>query len=546
MSIVIPKELRNFGFTELTLVDLNDMDVDRMLPQLWELIVKGGRLSSAPPGAEEYERHLDALAADPRLGGFEDARGKKVLDGWLRSSIVQMGAKGRDKSGTQLLYIRPLTIASYRASLPKVRRNRNADILIYKLLLEEMERRGAQAQEKNLRVKLQDAVGTGITIGLDGDWMPAYDGASEIDVNALLSLYFLSQFPDMRGPRAPRYDYAGSAVPSATQGLAIDLLDFLVTYGGQLPAAAFVDRFAALISLRLFQLPLRVARAARHVLTTGEASADMRDADAPNPLELYCDFTRVRGSASDELSRQCVQRDMEITRGFLYDRLLLCSLHEALDMLDDEDDGARIKGLPMADRLVEMVGLRQDPAIGAYATIRMQSIKAETEKAGDSEENLELIAAIRKAKMPAVDRLTALLVEGIGEIGLKNQVKWFWNTGGIQKPYGLLTGSLNSRRSWRYAPSDDLLNALLLTSFTRRNDPRPKTQMTIRDLLQEMEGRFGILIDRPPTDFDSADNRAAAAVNLEAFKRRLQLLGCFDGLSDDFSAQHVRNPVETA
>ena len=271
----------------------------------------------------------------------------------------------------------------------------------------------------------------------------------------------------------------------------------------------------------------------------------MQDDEAPNPLELYCDFTRVRGAASDELSRQCVQRDMEITRGFLDDRLLLRSLHDALDMLDDEDDGERIKTLPMTDRLVEMVGLREGQNIDAFATIRMQSIKVETERAGDAEEDLELIATIRKAKMPAVDRLTALLVEGMGEIGLKNQVKWFWNTGGIQKPYGLLTGSVNSRRSWRYAPSDDLLNALLLTCFTRRNAPRPRSQMTITDLLQEMEERFGILVDRPPAGFDSADNRAAAAANLEAFKRRLQLLGCFDGLSDDFSAQQVRNPGET-
>jgi hypothetical protein len=544
VSIVIPKELRNFGFTELILVDLNDIDVDRMLPQLWELVVKQGRLSTAPPGAEEYERHLDSLVADPHLRGFDDEQGTRVLDGWLRSSIIQMGAKGRDKSGTQLLYIRPLTIASYRAGLPRVRRNRNADILIYKLLLEEMRRRDIEAPEKNLQRKLQDAVGTGITIGIDGDWMPSYDGTSKIDVNALLSLYFLDRFPDMRGPKPARYDYAGSAVPSATQGLAIDLLDFLATYGGCLPAASFVDRFAALISLRLFQLPLRVARVARHMLTTGEASADMRDGDAPNPLELYCDFTRIRGSASDELSRQCVQRDMEITRGFLNDRLLLRSLHEALDMLDDE--GTRIKALPMADRLVELVGLRENPLLSAYATMKMQAIRAATKEAGDTEDDLELIAELMKPGTPPVDRLTAMLVEGIGEIGLKNQVKWFWNTGGIQKPYGLVTGSVNSRRSWRYAPSDDLLNALLLTCFTRRNDPRPDTQMTIKDLLQRMEERFGILIDRPPADFDSADNRAAAAANLEAFKRRLQLLGCFEGLSDDFSAQQVRNPVETA
>ena len=42
---------------------------------------------------------------------------------------------------------------------------------------------------------------------------------------------------------------------------------------------------------------------------------------------------------------------------------------------------------------------------------------------------------------------------------------------------------------------------------------------------------------------DTAENRAAASANLEAFKYRLQLLGAFDGLSDDFSAQRVRNPL---
>ena len=57
-----------------------------------------------------------------------------------------------------------------------------------------------------------------------------------------------------------------------------------------------------------------------------------------------------------------------------------------------------------------------------------------------------------------------------------------------------------------------------------------------------MSERFGILIDRPPADFDSADARAGAAENLSAFTQRLKLLGCFEGLSDDFSAQFVTRP----
>ena len=59
----------------------------------------------------------------------------------------------------------------------------------------------------------------------------------------------------------------------------------------------------------------------------------MLDETARNPLELYCDFTAVRGSASDELARQAVQRDLEVMRGFMADRLLLRSLHQAMPAL---------------------------------------------------------------------------------------------------------------------------------------------------------------------------------------------------------------------
>ena len=124
----------------------------------------------------------------------------------------------------------------------------------------------------------------------------------------------------------------------------------------------------------------------------------MLDGDATT-IRWSCTATsQGRGSASDQLSRQCVQRDMEITRGFMHDRLLLRSLHEALDMLDDE--GTRIKALLMADRLVELVGLRENPLLSAYATMKMQSIKAETKEAGDTEEDLELIAEIMKPERP--------------------------------------------------------------------------------------------------------------------------------------------------
>jgi hypothetical protein len=544
MTIVIPKQLRSLEFTELTMVELNDIDIDRLMPHLWELIVKQGRLSAPPKDADDYDRYLDVLASSQCLQGFDDEQGRKVLDGWLRSSVVRIGAKGRGHVGSQMDYIQPLTIASYRAGLPKTRRHRHAHTLIYDLLIEQLRLRGAEQPEKTLGAELKKAVGEGVVIGPPSRWLPEYDGQTPVDINALLSLYFLEGF-DPGGALNTPHSFKSSAVPAATSGLASDLLDYMAAYGGKLPPSAFIDRFAALISLRLFQLPLRLARSVRHVIKTGEQSSDMLDATARNPLELYCDFTTVRGSASDELARQAVQRDLEIMQGFGADRLLLRSLYQAMPNLRKR--GEEIMSLSMADCLVAMLRERRDPMVSTYAIYSMQAIENETrDSAGGTDDDLDFISTVMESELLPIDQLTTLLLEGLATKGLQNQARWFSSTGGIKKPYGLITGAVISRRSWRYAPSDDLLQAILLVCFTAANGTRYLPRMPIARLLEILRDRFGILVDQPPASLNSADNRAAAAVNLEAFKRRLRLLGCFDGLSDDFSAQYVRNPLEIA
>ena len=84
---------------------------------------------------------------------------------------------------------------------------------------------------------------------------------------------------------------------------------------------------------------------------------------------------------------------------------------------------------------------------------------------------------------------------------------------------------------------------MLLVIFTEAGGGRVRPTLPIETVLLRLRKRFGVLIDVPPADQQGADARAAASSNLAAFKRRLQLLGCFDSLSDDFSAQLVRRPL---
>jgi len=48
-------------------------------------------------------------------------------------------------------------------------------------------------------------------------------------------------------------------------------------------------------------------------------------------------------------------------------------------------------------------------------------------------------------------------------------LRWFHSTGGITKDYGLLTGTLSVRPSWRYCPGDDLVMALLGLCFVEQD-----------------------------------------------------------------------------
>jgi len=112
-----------------------------------------------------------------------------------------------------------------------------------------------------------------------------------------------------------------------------------------------------------------------------------------------------------------------------------------------------------------------------------------------------------------------------------------------------LNGHRSPRASWKYAPTNELLSALVQLVATRigpteEQNENDKGIYTIRlqDFLNCLETRFGILIDRPPAQFEGAEYVAAARENLRAMLRRLRQMGIFRDLSDDFTTQRLHPP----
>lgn len=529
-----PKAYNSLLTPEVIDVELNDVDVDRMMTHILELGVKQGRRGSSRTVTTDYETYLDKLASDPTVQGFTGAEGRRVLDGWIRASVLRFERGGQRRAFAQMGYIRPLTIAAYRSGLPKIPgRNRRADILAFRSMVHVLGERGAPNPRREVHELVLKTFGRNVALGAFPYTEPRFDGTDPVDIETLLALRFLEGFApatkhtDVCPEEGPPFD---PPVPQAVQPLGRDLVDFLALFGPALPVAEAYGHLASLVGLRLFQLPLLTAVRLRNLLAKEGAS------ESTASLEIYCDFTRRRGSASDELARASVQGHLELMASFFGDRLLFRSVSRAAEL----DPQLRHHNDSAEHRLGMLAGAVDNERIQIALGMQLQQIRDEM----SGEEGLEFIDNLSHSSLSAGEQLQAVLVEGLRKRGLENQVKWFWSTGGVNKQYGLVAGSLKSRSSWRYAPSDELLTTLLCMCFVEGEGKRTATRLTIRQVLERLHDRFGIVVDRPPRALDTADARSGSSENLTAFTRQLQLLGCFEGLSDDFDAQFVTRPRE--
>lgn len=523
--------LKGYSLATPTVIDveLNDVDVDRMLTHLLELAVKRGRKASSRVNTKDYPLYLAKLQSNPHVQGFRSEGGLDVLDGWIRTSVLKQERASLRRDRVQMGYLRPLTIASYRSGLPKTSsRNRRADALAYRSMEMVLKSRGIDNTSEYLQKLWTRSFGQGVSLG-EAPWTePCYDGESDVDIDTMLALRFLEGFEgnaNLSVARAP----TPPPVPQAVEPMGEDLVDLLQCFGPNLPVAEAFSHVSALLSLRLFQLPLVTARHVRAALSGVEIEA------RGNPSEMYCDFTGRRGGNSDELSRLSVIRDLEIMRTFFGDRILMRTLEQSLPLLPSRPD------LPdePEERMLAIARLQDDPFMQMALLMTLQQIENEVR---DDDEARVFIAEVKESEISPAEKVKTILSEGLRKRGLENQVKWFWSTGGIDKSYGLISGTKRSRTTWRYSPTDEALTALLALCFVEDDGRRTAPKLTIYDVLSRLEDRFGILIARPPSDLDSADARAGASENLVAFTRRIQLLGCFSGLSDDFNAQFVTRP----
>jgi len=444
------------------------------------------------------------------------------------------------------MYLFPTTMLTYKAGLPKeIARVRGVHNFVYAVLLSH------QHDSVKLDRLFREALGRGLSLEDAEPFNGRYDGVSDIDMEAMLSIRFLDQLKAAGvGPESREVSVTRNAPRLLRESAAFagDIINTLKAYKNDLPTTVLTRFLLTLINWHLFVYSLRLMNWVVGTATTGKSDPQHT---------VFVDCTGQRGTYCDELARRCFERDLEMLERYARSSLLLRTLDRFVSFAPKLKAELPDRDVKAGEYLREITKLATETRIEAKADQEFEQICADnglsTSEDTDTTESSEEENYLRELRdnpdLGSMDRLVQALFDAQRKSYLKNLTGWFNSIAGLNRPYGIATGNTRGRRRVaRYALSNELLNtwvhaALADSREVQADDIEPSARIPLRTFVAWLEGRFGVLINRPP-DFDtSAEAVAAAHQNFEAFKVRLRQIGVFQNLSDDFDAQYVQRPA---
>ncbi|NSW58744.1 MAG: hypothetical protein HPY44_22255 [Armatimonadetes bacterium] len=565
MKIKLPKEprkLKGFAFDMLFTFEMNNFDVEALLPTLFYLIRSGGRQRGKLTDPTNIDARRDALAQHKSMVGFDSADGLRVLDKWIRTSFVETARRGRSwRKGEQIFYIRPLSFLSYKPGFPaEGRRVRGVPAFVYQILTAEVpgllhpipdaERAHGSSSTaiRGLRF-IQDTFAEGLQLDNTVQMGGRYDGHTRLDVETVGLFHYLDGFepcpPSVVSPIRP----PAPALARSARRLAQDVALLITAYRDRVPSRTLAQFLAGLLNFEMFVYTLEL-----QYVTNRLAEEDVVDPywvlgkdDLPSPVRSYVDMVGDRHHLSARMAQEQVEDHFTGVQHFLRSNLLLRTLHRYINATTPKPD---FSGPNVAHNLQQIAAWRSDPKALARAGMEKDAILEENGMSYPDDMPHEISQLLASAQ-DEVDAVLRLLEEAQRSEIVNSMLKWYRSVGGLGRSDGILEGNVRGRRAWRLQMSEGLLEILvqLCCVMPGYADVRPDWNCDLTDVrprpvslanfLRFLEERYGIIIDRPPDWMRSVETVAAAKENFEALKRRLRQMGVFEDLSDDFNAQYI-------
>jgi hypothetical protein len=460
----------------------------------------------------------------------------------------------------------PYSLASFKAGFPSNQSGfRQVDRFLYQLMLSRWD-----DDSQRVREFLLSVFGTGLHVeGYPRPSVERLPGAHpQIDALTELSIAYIDGFHASSPKSAIRQHSVVEPLPTFQQGFGRDMYRFLWSYNKRVPTTLLVDQFIALIAFELAIFTLKLFYALPELAKNPDRlpkAMDARSDETHSQPVIYVDMTGRVSGLSRIMAASCVRRDVAQVDSFMRAIFMIRYLDGTLEKLARNPRLGQMLSaqFEINDTPAYLHGLLrciEDPTISVHldaaATTRIDEIleanKPDAEDDVTVSEAQRLVERLYDEGKAPLEQMQELLYVAQQSKTRTNIIGWINAVGGVRKPYGLINGP-SDRRTWAYAPTNDLLAVLVqLRAIDYQGwnpaqgaNPEP---FSLPDFLEWLEARFGIIVDRPPPDlgFDSPEHMAAARENLQAMLRRLRQMGMFEARSDDFSVQELTPPFMAA
>jgi hypothetical protein len=550
MKIKLPKAIKGFSFSRLYSFEMNNFEVEALLPALFYLIRTGGKRRGRLVDATVIDARRDSLANHNKLTGFDDSEGKRSLDKWIRTSFIATAARGRGhRKGEQIFYIRPLSFLSYKPGFPaEGRRVRGVPLFLYHILSEGLEDEPAWSPTHGLRY-LRDAFTEGLVLDSAATYSGRYDEHTPLDIETVGLLYYLDGFENCPPSATQARKPPPAALERSANRIVEDVRRLVSVYHGRVPDRTLAQFLTGLLNFEMFVYTLELQHVVNRLVDDGEVEPwwNSGQDDMPSPVRFYVNLVGDRRHQSARMAQEQVEAHFAGVQRFCRNNLLLRTLHRYWQT----SNSIALQTPRTGEDYMWLLRQRNQPITIARAGVELEQIRLEN-GIEELEQMPEDFAAIWNA--PAEDdfeRIMHVLEEAQRSRNVSDMLSWYRSVGGLVRSDGILQGNLRGRRAWRLHMSEGLLEILVQlccitpgyadvkadTDHHLANlRPRP---VSLTDFLRFLEERYGIIVDRPPDWMGSVENVAAAKENFEALKRRLRQMGVFEDLSDDFNAQYI-------
>lgn len=549
-KLEIPNELKYLKgarYEPAMRIDYQNFLLEDILPGFFYLTRTGrrrGRGSWNDRTAKDLAGELSQK--HDKFSGFDTDTGRRVLEEWLKASVLRLIEKGaQDK----VMGVRPLHLLTYRVDLPKNWANTRSVPEFLAAILHQNPNSPSLGEDNIFPLgKPQNLFwrifGAGLAnpskifINADKD---IYDDSWDLDIEALLTVRVMEGLrkPDERKGVVNGFE---PLCPKQARWFREDFSLFLRAYAPPaVPVRVLGDYLLCLLALNLTIYSLKHFAASNHLYNTGEW---LDDRQHDWQLEIYPDLTGGKERKSRELARQSYRRHHDWVLRQLRTMIGFRLLDYYLNYATDIPELRQLRQLTGINFLKTLALGRQPSCPEVYSAAQgsarpaLRGLQQHQQEDGEWPADMKGIA--EDPSLPPFDRLVELLSSFQYDL-YNNIFKFFFSITRRNQESGLLSGDPRKKEDNYYTLGLQMLETLVQLLMLKPGDPPKSRPLTIYEFVDLLKERYGIWIDEPPPSLDAGhEARAAAQANFEALKEKLRQLGFFRAVTDARRMQRLK------